>query len=210
MGCENALSADNQQGTQVNNLGHLRDYKPNSFSQNKHIGLTRAYLLGAIHDGTFSKYTIRISQKDKAYPELIRSGLQCLGFRSWVYKEGEARNVYVVEFSKKILNGYSLKSNKDKVDYVRGYFDSEGSVPRNSKSRFYIYFCQKDLNDLNALRTMLIDLGISCGKIHNPSWKVDPDYWRFFVLTKSHREFSILIGSYHPDKSKILCERMKI
>lgn len=207
---KNAASADNQQGTPIKNWGLLRDYKPNSLAVNCSFRITKAYLLGAIHDGTPGKHALRISQKGILYPQLLCSGIKKLGFKAWVYKEGKTRDVFVVEFSKKVLSGYKLESQKDKIDYIRGYFDAEGSVPRNQKSRFYIYFSQKDFNDLNTLGEFLTNIGVKCGKIHNPSKKIDPDYWRFFVSSKSYKEFSLLVGSYHPIKSKILYKRMKI
>ena len=54
------------------------------------------------------------------------------------------------------------------------------------------------------------ELGIKCGEIHNPSAEVDSDYWRFYVLAKSHKAFAVLIGSWHPRKEGILKQRMKI
>jgi len=74
--------------------------------------------------------------------------------------------------------------------------------------RFYIYFAQKNKADLEELRNFLIDLGIDCGIPHNPSKKADPNYWRFFIRAKSYKKFVEEIGSWHPEKSRLL--RMKI
>ncbi|MBU2632741.1 hypothetical protein KKG52_03425 [Patescibacteria group bacterium] len=49
---------------------------------------------------------------------------------------------------------------------------------------------------------------VDCDKIHNPSKRVDPNYWRFFISIKSYKKFTKLIGSWHPIKSRFL--RMKI
>lgn len=169
---------------------------------------TKAYLLGAIHDGTERKLTFRISQKYKAYPFFIKKLLAKIGRKAWIYKEGKKRKVYIVEFSKAFLKGFKVNSLEEKKYYIRGYFDSEGGITKNSKLRLYIYFAQKDRFDLEEVRNFLLELGIFCGVIHNPSRKVDPNYWRFFIRAKSYKDFAKKIGSWHPIKSRLL--RMKI
>jgi len=52
--------------------------------------------------------------------------------------------------------------------------------------------------------------GDDSGRIHNPSAQVDPDYWRFFVRTASHKRFMTLVGSWHPTKRELIETRMKI
>jgi len=37
----------------------------------------------------------------------------------------------------------------------------------------------KDQLELLKVRNILEEASISCGRIHNPSVKMDPDYWRF-------------------------------
>ena len=129
--------------------------------------------------------------------------IEAMGFRAWIYREGKSRELYIVEFSVSILSGFEIISTQDKIDYIRGYFDAEGSVPLNG-SRMYIYFCQKDKQSLLQVKEFLEQLGIICGEIHNPSKKEDPNYWRFFVSCKSYRDFATKIGSKHPIKRKIL------
>jgi hypothetical protein len=170
--------------------------------------ITKAYILGALHDSTERKYTYRISQKYHSYVKFIVKGIKSLGFNAWVYREGKERSVFVVEFAKRFLANVEVNTLKHKADYVRGYFDADGSVPRSLTSRYYIYFAQKNLEDLTAVRNYLLDLGINCGKIHNPSKRVDPHYFRFYVLKDSFNSFYRLVGSWHPVKGKYL--RMKI
>ena len=74
--------------------------------------------------------------------------------------------------------------------------------------RYYIYFAQKNLEDLSQVKGYLIDLGIKCGITHNPSKKIDPNYWRFFISIQSYEKFFTVIGSWDPVKSHFL--RMKI
>jgi len=169
---------------------------------------TKAYLLGAIHDATERKTTFRLSQKYKSYPIFVKKLLAKIGKKAWIYREGKTRTVYIVEFSKSFLKGFIIKSEKEKKYFTRGYFDSEGGIAKSKKVNFYIYFAQKDKQDLEKVRNYLIDLGIACGRIHNPSKKADPNYWRFFISAKSYQDFARNIGSWHPTKSRLL--RMKI
>jgi hypothetical protein len=59
------------------------------------------------------------------------------------------------------------------------------------------------------LQDVLVDMGISCGRLHNPSARIDPGYWRFYVLARSHQEFLSRIGSWHPRKRLFLSPRTK-
>jgi intein-encoded DNA endonuclease-like protein len=170
--------------------------------------MTRAYLLGALHDGTVRKLTYRIVQKDQEYIQFLVKGIQNLGSKAWMYKEGKTRNLYVAEFSKNLLKDFVIESSQDKIDYIRGYFDAEGGVPRDPKVRYYLYFAQKNLEEIEEIKNWLEQLGIVCGSIHNPSSKADPNYWRFFISNKSYEKFAELIGSWHPVKGQYL--RMKI
>ena len=166
--------------------------------------MTKAYLLGALHDATERKTTYRLAQKSREYIEFLAKGIKSLGRKAWIYKEGKSRDLYIVEFSKSILLGVKIRSRQDKIDYIRGYFDTEGGVARNPRVRYYLYFAQKDLDDLREVRQYLEELGIACGKIHNPSKKVDPNYWRFFIRAKSYKDFAKIIGSWHPVKRRFL------
>ena len=171
--------------------------------------VTKSYLLGMLHDATERKNTYRIATKNFNFARIIREGILKLGSKAWIYKEGKNRNLWIVEFSKILLKEFKVKSKqdltlRDKKDYVRGYFDAEGGISQSSNVRFYIYFCQKDKIDLEEVKKYLLELGISCGVIHNPSKKVDPNYWRFFVSSKSYRDFARIISSDHPDKRSLL------
>ena len=176
----------------------------------------KAYLLGAIHDGTYNKHhgTFRFSQANRKWLEHIQYILHELGHKSWIYREGRMRNVYALEttaaFLELAFDPLQLESQKERIAYIRGYFDAEGGVPRSNVSRLYIQLCQKNRVELTKVKNILEDLKIFCGVVHNPSKEVDPDYWRFFVRTGSHKRFMHLISSWHPRKRKIFHQRMKI
>src|SRR3989304_5798537 len=166
--------------------------------------LSRSYILGAMHDGTVRRRTIRISQREESYVAFLRNLVRSMAGGAWTYKEGRSRRLYVVEFSRSFMRNHRIRTRKDRVDYVRGYFDAEGGVPRTMSHGPYLYFAQKDLKDLKYLLGILLKLGISCGQMHRPSWRADPEYWRFYVKRKSIRLFVALVGSWHPRKGGLL------
>ena len=170
--------------------------------------MTKPYLIGALHDASTRKHTYRICQKSKQYVEFIAQGIKTLGSNAWTYREGKDRNLYVVEFSRSLIDEVTINSRQDEIEYLRGYFDTDGGIAKQSLVRFYIYFAQKNLLDVQEAKEMLEKLGIACGKIHNPSQRVAPNYWRFYVRTKSHSDFARIIGSWHHEKQSFL--RMKI
>ncbi|MEI8233006.1 MAG: LAGLIDADG family homing endonuclease [bacterium] len=177
------------------NQGLRRDYTQAPY-------ITKAYLLGMLHDGTKHKTTYRIAQKGMAFAKMLSLGIKRLSGRAWIYQEGKLRDVYITEFSQTLLHETTIKTDQDKLDYVRGYFDAEGGIAKSSKVRFYIYFAQKNFDDLNQIKTILEEFSIHTGIIHNPSKNIDPKYWRFFVKADSYKSFITTIGSSHPDKKK--------
>ena len=170
--------------------------------------MTKAYLLGVLHDATVRKNTYRIATQNYKFSLMLKQGILDLGRKAWIYKEGRNRNLWIVEFSKSLLNETKIISKQEKRDFIRGFFDAEGGIAKSPKVRFYIYFCQKDLKVLQDIKRYLSTFGIKTGRIHNPSKMVDPDYWRFYVSSNSYRDFAIKIGSNHPEKQLLL--RMKI
>jgi len=103
-----------------------------------------------------------------------------------------------------------LVGTQEGLDYVRGYFDAEGGMPKDSEARLYLSFGQKDRMSLETVAKILSSWGIESGRIHNPSVSVDPDYWRVFVRASSHQRFMRLVGSWHPRKQALIQTRMKI
>ena len=179
-------------------------------------GETEAYLLGALHDGTFNvgRKTHRFSQNNIDWLLFLQKLFGDLGYKAWIYKEGSSRDVYVLETSAKFLsisyNPANLQTVTQKIAYIRGFFDAEGGIPKNHSSRLYIQMVQKNQPKLVWIRETLQENGVNCGIIHNPSKKVDPNYFRFYVATRSHKDFIDKIGSWHPRKMQIFHSRVKI
>ena len=201
-------SAGNQQGS-------LRD--PSETTRRTPCNAEyRAYLLGALHDGTYNTLhrTFRITQKGRVWLRTLQTLFRTLGYRSWLYREGRERNVYALETTAPFLDCHfdplALKSASERIAYIRGYFDAEGGTPHSRAARFYIQLCQKNRAELRKVKAMLEALKVQCGKLHNPSRAVDPHYWRFYVRTRSHGDFVRIISSWHPRKRQILRRRMMI
>ena len=203
--------AENQQGSS------FRKRNPSETTRRAPLAAEfKAYLLGALHDGTYNRLhrTFRFSQKGKMWLMTLKHILYRLGHKSWLYQEGKKRSVYALETSARFLDLHfdplRLRSTRQRVAYVRGYFDSEGGIPHSSEARFYIQLCQKNREEMIKVSRILETLGIHCGTIHNPSKAADPDYWRFFVRTESHQDFIQTISSWHPRKHRILQHRRKM
>lgn len=173
-----------------------------------------AYLQGALRDGTRSLRhgTHRIGQSDRDWLALMRSILHLLGHRGWIYREGRSRAFWVLETSAWFLSldfdESPLVGDPEGIDYVRGYFDADGGMPRDPRDRLYLQFTQKNRPSLELVRRILESWGIECGLIHNPSRRVDPHYWRFYVRARSHHAFMTAVGSWHPRKRSQIESRL--
>jgi intein-encoded DNA endonuclease-like protein len=204
-------SADNQQGRSRYNVGEPSETTRQTPFSEKEI---KAYLLGALHDATFSSNCrFRYSQKGTEWLKLLKALFNKIGYNSWIYKEGKEREIYVLETLANFLdfkyNPLKFKSRGEKIHYIKGFFDAEGGIPKNNK-QFYIQLVQSDKQKLKKIKKILEELEIETGKIHNPSVKVDPEYWRMYILASSCKRFAKIINSWHPRKIKILRKRMKI
>ncbi len=168
---------------------------------------SRACLHGAMRDGTFNRLhgTIRIAQADIRWLNVLQAVIGRMGSKSWIYREGD-RRVWVIESTCR-AGALDLAVPREAAAFARGYFDAEGGIPHEAEVRFYIQFTQKDRNDLGHVRGVLERLGVRSGRLHNPSVRADPDYWRFYVVSVSHRAFAERIGSWHPRKRELLLRR---
>jgi len=205
-------SADNQQGSRP----------PQADAPSETIRRTplskaviQAYCLGSLHDGTFSSNKrFRISQKGTSWLKVLCKLFKKAGYNSWIYREGKKREVYVLETLAKFLDldfdPDRLSTSEEKIAYVRGFFDAEGGIPRRKRARFYIQLTQNDMQKLGKIKQILGEFQIGTGKIHNPSKNVDPEYWRMYILARSHKSFIEKIGSWHPRKVAVLRKRMMI
>lgn len=211
----NVSGTDNQQGSLLELPITLFDPSETT-RRTPTVNEIRSYIQGAIHDGTYNDHNqrIRISQKGTEWLEILQHLFQVCGHHSWIYREGKSRDVYVLE-TKATFPNFSFDPRKnttrhERAAYIRGFFDAEGGIPQNSQSRFYVQLVQKDRKKVESLKVILEEFNIYTGIIHNPSYRVDPHYWRIFVRACSWKDFIIKIGSWHPRKRRLLTERWKM
>ena len=218
MHSENPSGADNQQGS----LGTAPMRYPMT-PQRLHAELLAvganglfAYLQGSLRDGTRSTLhkTHRFCQSNRQWLLLLKAAFSLLGHRSWLYREGRERQIWILETTAPFLDiGFDAKpllGSPEALLFVRGYFDADGGMPKNHEARLYFQLCQKNFESLATAVELLESWDILCGRIHNPSVKVDPDYWRVFVRKQSHQSFIRMVSSWHPEKRQRMDNRMKI
>lgn len=208
---DNVFRAGNQQGS--SRRGTKNPSETTRRSPFKSKSEIKAYLQGALHDAYRCGNRIRFSQKGTGWLMVLKDLFNHLGHRSWIYREGK-RDVYDLETTAMFLDfrfdPLSLKTSEEKEAYIRGFFDAEGGIPHSRNAPFYIQLVQKDKGKMQMLKELLQSLGIKTGVLHNPSHRVDPNYWRCFVSTTSHSDFARIVGSWHPVKSARFEERMMI
>lgn len=214
--CDNVTGAENQQGSPLLTIG---EHDPSETTRRAPFTqeVLKAYLQGALHDASLNinkgkRY--RFTQSDVRWLIILKNIFEDLGYASWIYREGKTRHVHTLETLAQFLDfsfdPLDLNIKEEQIAYLRGFFDAEGGIPRIQNAKFYIQLMQKDKIKIEKLVRILNNLGISTGKIHNPSVRVDPEYWRVFISTRSHFDFARIIGSWHPRKAIIFRERMKI
>ena len=173
-----------------------------------------AYLQGALKDGTRSRRhgTHRIGQADRRWVEFLQEMLRRLGYSAWVYQEGKSREYWIVETTAPFLSttydASALIGIVEGLYYARGYFDAEGGLPRGRGARLYVQLVQKNRASLEILTAILEAAGITCGRLHVPSIRADPDLWRFYVRASSQRRFMEVVSSWHPRKRDLIEERL--
>jgi len=175
-----------------------------------------AYLQGALRDGTYSALhnTHRFCQSREDWLDVLGMALSMLGHRSWKYREGRKRALWVLETTAKFLDldfdPTPLIGTPNGLLYVRGYFDADGGMPKDAGARMYVQLCQKNKASIEMVATILGSWKVECGRVHNPSVRADPNYSRVFVRSRSHESFMRLVGSWHPAKRHQINTRMKI
>ena len=160
-----------------------------------------AYLHGAIHDGYIytgkSKGRVAvITQKNKEWLETIKVIIENNDGKAWIFPQ---RDIHILETKFNYLfEKPSLSTKDEKLEFVSGFFDAEGGIPKKLDSRFYIQFVQKSKSKLELVSSILEEFGVKCGKIHQYDKK--SKCWRFFVRCQSWLRFIELIKSKHPEK----------
>lgn len=185
-----------------------------------------AYLLGALRDATMDirkgkNYEIKIAQKESDWLRL----LQKLFEKSFEISGNITKHINGTEILR--INGKNaveviLKISEMKVpqdswetpkvireqsleiqiNYLRGFFDAEGGLPKNPETakQKYLAFSQKNRESIEFLREILIKKNFNptnitfCGNV-----------WEFRLTRKKDIvNFCKTIGSWHSEKRKRL------
>ncbi|MBI2075828.1 MAG: hypothetical protein HYT72_01095 [Candidatus Aenigmarchaeota archaeon] len=189
-----------------------------------------AYLLGALRDATADvrkgkNYEIKIAQKETEWLRLLQKLFKKnFGFRGNITKH--VNGTEILRLSGKAIVQNILEISEMKIpqelwntptiirkqppeiqkDYLRGFFDAEGGLPKDPKNakQKYLSFSQKNREPLEFLRGVLIKQNFNptnitfCGNV-----------WEFRLTRKKDLvNFNKTIGSWHKDRKrrlKILC-----
>ena len=164
-----------------------------------------AYLHGAIHDGYVysgkSKGKVAvITQKNRKWLENIKEIIEMNNGKAWIFPQ---RDIHILETKfNHLLQERHLFSRKEKLEYVSGFFDAEGGIPKKFDTRFYVQFVQKNKKELKQVANILEEFGVKCGKLHQYDKK--SKCWRFFIKSNSYIKFIELVNSRHPEKQERL------
>lgn len=95
------------------------------------------------------------------------------------------------------------------ADFLRGFFDAEGSAWVNCRREPVVKYCNNDLELIGYIRTLLEKLGISpalgtYSSVGNLSKTGDPCYFIHIYRKDSIRRFMSLVGSSIPRKRLML------
>jgi intein-encoded DNA endonuclease-like protein len=181
-----------------------------------------AYLLGALRDATIDvregkNYEIKIAQKETAWLRLLQKLFEKnFGVKGNITKHRDGYEILRMNgrnFVKTVIDLSEIKTPQDtwntpkiiksqsleiKINYLRGFFDAEGGLPRDPKNakQKYISFSQKNRESIEFLRNILIECNFKptnitfCGKV-----------WEFRLTRKKNlSDFCKNIGSWHGDK----------
>ena len=139
-----------------------------------------AYILGVVRgDGHISGQDIRLRVIDEDFAEMFETTLrQWSGFSVNLTKIHNPmyNNDYIYQVcltsaeAVRFLKSFDYKTLKSassniKAAFLRGMYDSEGSVSQNKYIK-HINLCNQNINLLSLCKTLLSDLGIKSSKIY--------------------------------------------
>lgn len=172
-----------------------------------------AFILGALEDASLiqrkvkGEYLVEFEQKNRKWLEIIAECFEkCFGLKPVIKqrKRGYFRvRVYsksvfhtLIKERKRFLERWQTYSQNTWKEFLRGVFDSEGSVIATRK---VISIGSTDKELLKICREMLQSLGIECGKITKSHKNVK----KFCIYGKNNlKKFQKVVGFSHPEKAK--------
>ena len=194
-----------------------------------------AYLIGAMRDGSFSTipdrgiYRIRLYQKNKDWLNALaviiednfnkkpsfyfdkRHAVWCLSITSKkVFQELSSLAEFTGDQTTWLTPRWIyFGSSAVKSAYVRGFFDSEGSINSFEKmglvpeSEIRVYLAQANAGVLQEIRKIISDFGIRCGRVCGPYVKRGSSTKMYALIIHGSTEvlkFYSCFDSCHSDK----------
>ena len=155
-------------------LGLRKPWRLNTWEY-KEMNKELAYVLGVYFgDGSIRfdtrtrTYHFRLEVKDLDFALATKKALEKLGLRTSLRKT--RRGLYLVICCSKSftqwLRGIKveelpklIQNKEDKISFIRGFFDSDGSLEKNGKGGKYIKMFNKNKELLQVIKRMLEELG---------------------------------------------------
>src|SRR3989338_7844373 len=97
-----------------------------------------AYMHGAIHDGYIytgkSKGKVAVfTQKNKLWLENVKEIIEENNGKAWIFPQ---RDIHILETKFfHLFEPRKLSSYEEKIEYVSGFFDAEGGIPKKLQAR---------------------------------------------------------------------------
>ena len=180
-----------------------------------------AYLLGAFGDGCIyqqrqrGEYCIEYEQKVEAWlansvsprfeklygkkPSVKKRNAKGMLFRLRLYSK---KAFFEIKNAMQNLHLLLIEETEVKANFIRGFFDAEGSVPKRKHGTSYrLEIYQKDTSKLELIAKMLLkDFGIKPNRLTNSR-----DIGQLNIRgVENISKFRDLIGSGHPAKASSL------
>lgn len=190
----------------------------NRKSDNNNMDDDFAYLLGASGDATLTyrkrkgEYCIEFEQKNRQWlqksivpriAKLYGKRLRVRRRKSGLYRVRLYSKAAYLQFRQCLgsIGQMLFQKRGAQVNYVRGFFDAEGSAPRRAESTQYrLQFYQKDRKPLVIISKILLKCGISAGKMTNSR-----HIGQLPVRGRQNaQKFFSVVGAEHPQKLRAL------
>lgn len=162
-----------------------------------------AYILGALHgDGTIGKTYLRLKVKDRDFAIAFGEALLKWSGCSYSFKINK-EDLYEIRFYSTLACQFLSSINLDDIKkwnfnekrmFLRGLYDSEGSVGQKSEDSIKFYNSNKKL--ITLVSALLKDLGINYSIISRKSSKGEINGHEFI----RKRNYQILITNYKNKK----------
>jgi intein-encoded DNA endonuclease-like protein len=188
-----------------------KSYELDFNGNEKEIG----YLLGVMYgDGSYCARIVRLCVKDSAFIERFASNLRILGYKKKIYKvlrnDGNfLLQVYSVNLKDFLASlTFEQLSQSQRIEFVNGFFDSEGYIGYNNRIKYRIISCfNTDKNLLIELQTFLKSIGIE-SLIRVSCKKGSISFYKGKIIIARKNCYVLSVGK--KDSQRIFCKTFEL